>query len=299
MSMIFIVDDSSLSRNALSRLLEEEGHKVICLGDSVEASDMIVEAKPDLLLLDIVMPGLSGIELLRDLKSRECLATMPIIMVTARTGSEDLREALDAGAFDYIRKPVDPIEVLARVRSALRTREYTKKLLYLAERDGLTGLLNHKTILRELDTALAGLESLGSCLALVMCDIDFFKKINDEYGHQAGDEVLSGIGSILSNSQGSTCLAGRYGGEEFCIILGGFDRAMAVHWAEAIRSYIETREWDVVGKTLRFTMSFGIAWTEGGAEKASGARELLAEADRRLYVAKKTGRNRVVSTDEA
>jgi diguanylate cyclase (GGDEF)-like protein len=302
MSLIFIVDDSSLSRNSLTRLVEAEGHKVICLAESLEAADMIAEARPDLLLLDIVMPKVSGIELLRDLRSREALSTLPVIMVTAKTGAEDVREALDAGAFDYIRKPFETVEVLARLRSALRTREYMERLVFLAERDGLTGLYNHATILRELERELAGLEEPDSYLSVVMCDIDFFKRVNDEYGHQAGDAVLSGLGSLIASSLGSTGKAGRYGGEEFCIALGGFDRAMAARWAEALRSHVAERSWEAEGRSLRFTMSFGIASAEGGAAAAKdgkrlGSRELLAEADRRLYAAKRFGRNRVVSSD--
>jgi two-component system, cell cycle response regulator len=295
MSMIFIVDDSSLSLNAMSHILEAEGHKVICLKESLGAADMIAEAQPDLLLLDVVMPKVSGIEVLRDLKAREAMAAMPIIMVTALTDAEDVREALDAGAFDYIRKPFEAIEVMARVRSALRTREYMCKLLYLAERDGLTGLLNHATILRELESSVEALRGGGSSLSVVMCDIDFFKRINDESGHQAGDAVLAGLGRLLAESLGSTGSAGRYGGEEFCIILGGFDRAMAARWAETLRGIIEAREWEADGRKLRFTMSFGIAWAEGNEGRSP--RELLSEADGRLYAAKRGGRNRVISAD--
>jgi two-component system, cell cycle response regulator len=254
MSLIFIVDDSTLSRNSLSRLIEAEGHKAICLAESVDAADMIEEARPDLLLLDVVMPKLSGIELLKIL------------------------------------------------RSALRTREYMERLVYLAERDGLTGLYNHATFLRELERALSGLSAPGSYISVVMCDIDFFKHINDEHGHQAGDAVLAGLGSLISSSLGTTGTAGRYGGEEFCIMLGGFDRAMAARWAEALRAHIEERTWDACGISIRFTMSFGVASVEGGiAEegKRVGAREVLAEADQRLYAAKRSGRNRVVSTDAA
>jgi two-component system, cell cycle response regulator len=299
MSLIFIVDDSSLSRNSLTRLIEAEGHKVICLAESVDAADMIVEARPDLLLLDIVMPGLSGIELLRKLRGREALDTMPVIMVTAKTGAEDVREALDAGAFDYIRKPFEAVEVLARLRSALRTREYMERLVYLAERDGLTSLYNHSTILRELERQISALVEPGSCLSVVMCDIDFFKHVNDEHGHQAGDAVLSGLGKLIASSLGATGTAGRYGGEEFCVILGGFDLAMAGRWAEAMRAHVEEKGWEVPGGSLKFTMSFGVAFLEGGAGgKGSSSREILAEADKRLYAAKRTGRNRVVTAGE-
>ena len=300
MSLIFIVDDSSLSRNGMSRLIEAEGHKAICLAESVDAADMIEEAQPDLLLLDVVMPKLSGIDLLKELRSRPALDTLPVIMVTGKTDAEDVREALDAGAFDYIRKPFEPVEVLARLRSALRTREYMEKLVYLAERDGLTGLYNHATFLRELERSLAGLSAPGSYISVVMCDIDFFKRINDEHGHQAGDAVLAALGGLLSSSLGATGTAGRYGGEEFCVMLGGFDRAMAARWAEALRAHIEERTWDADGLSLRFTMSFGIASAEGGAAgegRLADSREVLAEADRRLYAAKRSGRNRVVSTD--
>jgi two-component system, cell cycle response regulator len=296
MSLIFIVDDSTLSLNALSHLLESEGHKAICLKESTDAADMISEARPDLLLLDVVMPKLGGLELLGELKARPGMDMMPVIMVTAKTDAEDVRAALDAGAFDYIRKPFEAIEVLARVRSALRTRHYMERLVYLSEHDGLTRLLNHSTILRELGRSLEALSTPGCGLTVVMCDIDYFKRINDGYGHQAGDAVLIALGKLLIDAQGATGIAGRYGGEEFCIILGGFDRAMALRWAETFRAVVEAREWEADGRRLRFTMSFGLAWTESGEGRNSG--EILAEADRRLYLAKGAGRNRVVAADQ-
>jgi two-component system cell cycle response regulator len=293
MSLIFIVDDSILSLNALSRLVEAEGHKVICLKDSADASDMIVEAAPDLLLLDVVMPKVSGIELLRDLKARDAMATMPIIMVTSRTDAVDVSEALGAGAFDYIRKPFEAIEVTARIKSALRTRKYMERLVFLAERDGLTGILNHATILRELDRELAALSSSDASLAVVMGDIDHFKEVNDKYGHQAGDAILSGLGKLFSESLGATGQAGRYGGEEFCIYLRGFDRAMVQRWAETFRKVVEERDWEAGDMQLKVTISFGVSWTEGVGKTTR--RELIAEADRRLYAAKGEGRNRVVA----
>jgi two-component system, cell cycle response regulator len=293
MSLIFIVDDSTLSLNALSRLVEAEGHKVICLKESVNASDMFIEAGPDLLLLDVVMPKVSGIELLRDLKAHDAMATMPVIMVTSRTDAEDVSEALGAGAFDYIRKPFEAIEVAARIKSALRTREYMERLVFLAERDGLTGILNHATFLRELDRELAALSGADASLAVVMGDIDHFKDINDRHGHQAGDAVLSGLGKLFSESLGATGQAGRYGGEEFCVYLRGFDRAMVQRWAETFRKVVEGRDWEAGDAALRVTISFGVAWTEGAGKTTR--RELLAEADRRLYAAKAGGRNRVVA----
>jgi two-component system cell cycle response regulator len=292
MGLIFIVDDSVLSLNALSSLLTAEGHKVICLRESVDAADMIVEARPDLLLLDVVMPGLSGLELLRDLKSRDAMETMPVIMVTAKTKADDVSEALGAGAFDYIRKPFEAIEVAARVKSALRTRSYMERLLFLSERDGLTGILNHSTILRELDKELAEIAGSDTALALIMCDIDYFKYVNDTYGHQAGDAVLAGIGKLFSESLGATGQAGRYGGEEFCVFLRGFDRQMAARWAETFRGVVEARLWEADEARISCTMSLGVACVEG--KLASNSRVLLAEADKRLYAAKAAGRNRVI-----
>jgi two-component system cell cycle response regulator len=290
MQLIFILDDSTMSLNVLSRLLEAEGYKVICLKESEDAVDMIVEAEPDLVLLDIVMPKVSGLEVLHDLKARDSCADMPVIMVTAMTDAADVSAALEAGAFDYIRKPFEAIEVTARVRSALRTREYMQKLRYLSERDGLTGLLNHATFMKALDKEVAAPSRDPKALSVVMADIDFFKAVNDRYGHQAGDALLAGLAGYLSAAVGSSGAAGRYGGEEFCVFLRGFDLGMAGRWAETFRRVIEGREWKLGEQRARATLSLGVSTQELGSSPES----LIAEADRCLYEAKKGGRNRVV-----
>ncbi|HOX31179.1 MAG TPA: diguanylate cyclase [Spirochaetales bacterium] len=290
MRLIFILDDSSLSLNALSHLLEPEGYKVICLKESEGAVDMIVEAQPDLVLLDVVMPKLSGLEVLRQLKEREECAEMPVIMVTAMTEAQDVSAALEAGAFDYIRKPFEAIEVRARVRSALRTRDYMLKLRYLSERDGLTGLLNHAAFIRALSRELAEPVGGDKALSLVMADLDFFKSVNDKHGHQAGDALLAGLGELLAKAVGRSGEAGRYGGEEFCALLRGYDLGMAGRWAEAFRKVVEERDWDLGSERIKATLSLGVASMEGSIDPAA----LIAEADRSLYEAKRGGRNRVV-----
>ncbi len=288
MVRVFILDDSALSLTALSRLLEAEGYEVLSRARSEGAVEAIVEAMPDLALLDIVMPKVSGLEVLQGIKRHEECAEMPVIMVTAKTDVMNLSAALEAGAFDYIRKPFEPVEVAARVRSALRTRDYMLKLRHLSERDGLTGLLNNTVFYKALDKELGS--GSNPILSVAMIDLDLFKSVNDRFGHQAGDLVLKGFGQLLQSAVGPSGAAARYGGEEFCVLLKGYDREMAEHWAEAFRKAIEGYGWDVAGGRIRITVSIGLAVFDGHR----GAEALVAAADRSLYEAKGAGRNRVV-----
>jgi two-component system cell cycle response regulator len=287
MDRIFVLDDSALSLTALSRLLEAEGYEVLTRGQSEGAIEAIAEAAPDLALLDIVMPKVSGLEVLQGIKRREECADMPVIMVTAKTDVMNLSAALEAGAFDYIRKPFEPVEVAARVRSALRTRDYLLKLRHLAERDGLTGLLNHTAFYKALDKELGSGEA--PIISVAMIDLDLFKSVNDRFGHQAGDLVLKGFAQLLQSAVGPSGAAARYGGEEFCVFLKGYGPEMAERWAQTFRKAIEGYSWDVAGKQIRVTVSIGVV----AFDRHRGSESLVASADASLYEAKRSGRNRV------
>ncbi|MDP3179242.1 MAG: diguanylate cyclase [Spirochaetaceae bacterium] len=289
MKRIFVVDDSSLALAALSKLLGAEGYETSLRQHPMGAAEAIAEAAPDLVLLDVVMPGMSGIELLRALKASPATTDIPVIMVTALTDAQLVHEALESGAFDYIRKPYEAIEVAARVRSALRIREYQDRLKELSQRDSLTGLLNHGTFIATLQRELEAAAAAGKPLSVAMIDLDHFKTVNDTYGHAAGDLVLAGISALLRDSVGQSGIAGRYGGEEFCVLLRGFGLAMAKRHAEAFRALVEERSWDVGSAVVKITLSSGIA----EAEASSNAGALIAAADKALYTAKKQGRNRV------
>jgi len=289
MNRIFVLDDSAMSLSALTRLLEAEGYAVIPRSLSEGAVEAIVEAAPDLALLDIVMPKVSGLEVLKGLKGRDECAELPVIMVTAKTEVTDLSAALEAGAFDYIRKPFEPMEVTARVRSALRTRDYMLTLRQLSERDGLTGLLNHSAFYKALDKELEA--GISPIVSVAMIDLDLFKTVNDRFGHLAGDLVLKGFAHLLQSAAGPSGAAARYGGEEFCVLLKGYSLEMAERWAQTFRRAVEGYSWDLAGRQIRITASIGVA----SIEERRSSEAIIAAADSSLYEAKRAGRNRVAA----
>jgi len=289
MHRVLVVDDSELSVKALRRTLEAAGYAVESEHRGTGAAEAVRRHHPDLVLLDIVMPDRTGLEALGDIKADPELATTPVIMVTSRTEAEDVRAALDGGAFDYVRKPFEELEILARVRSAIRVGEYEERLRFLSSHDGLTGLCNHMEILSRLARMLAEAARVRRPLSVLMVDIDHFKLVNDRRGHQFGDVVLRRMGEILDAHFNALGAAGRYGGEEFCVALRNLDGDMAVRSADAFRKLVAGLDWPG-HEGFALTVSVGVAVYEGGLETAD---TILAQADAALYRAKDGGRDRV------
>ena len=308
---ILVVDDHEDNIELLRARLEARGYIVDSAADGQAALDQVDRQTPDLILLDVMMPKLDGIEVVRRLKSNPALPFIPVIMQTALDSTENKVEGLDAGADDYITKPINFAELEARVNSLLRIKklqndlaEREKQLSVLNDKlreisltDGLTKVDNRRSLEERLHEMWEHSLRLHEPIAIVMCDIDKFKSVNDNYGHQAGDAVLQQFARLLKDEAREIDRVGRYGGEEFLLILPGTVLDAAVTFAERLREKVESNTFSYPGGTLRRTMSCGVGASPHPRVKDQEG--LLRAADDALYVAKETGRNRVVRFDSA
>jgi diguanylate cyclase (GGDEF)-like protein len=258
-----------------------------------------------------MMPDMDGLEVVKRLKADRNLPFIPVIMQTALDSTERMVAGLEAGADDYVTKPINFAELEARVRSLLRIKKLQQelgdrerelsqmndRLLHISLTDGLTGVDNRRALEQRLHEMFEHSLRLHEPVACVMCDIDHFKKVNDTYGHAAGDEVLKQFAEILKSEAREIDRVGRYGGEEFLLLLPGTVLDSAVTFAERLRQRVDDHTFSFEGGTLRRTMSCGVAsWPH---PRISGREEMLKAADDALYVAKELGRNRVVRFDSA
>jgi len=289
---VLVVDDNPRNIRLLTDILEDENYEVYSVDHGLPVVEMTHRLKPDIILLDIMMPGLDGFEVCRQLKNNYEIKDIPVIMVTAKTDSIDVKKALDLGAFDYIKKPLDEVEVIARVQSALRFKEHQDRLKEMAMKDGLTGLYNHTLLMELFEKEVSQRSRANSDTAFIMLDIDYFKKVNDTYGHMAGDMILKELAVILLESVRTGDVVGRYGGEEFGIVLGNTDEKSAVEICERIRQRIENNLFSTEDRNINITISMGISIKK--CDALVGTSEVIKKADEALYKAKNDGRNRVV-----
>jgi two-component system, cell cycle response regulator len=306
---ILIVDDHEDNVELLRARLEAWGYATECAVDGQEALEKIEASPPDLVLLDVMMPKIDGIEVARRVKGNESLPFIPIIMQTALDATENKVEGLNAGADDYITKPIDFAELKARMTSMLRIKrlqeeleererqlmEMNERLRHMSQTDALTGLDNRRHLEERLQEMFEHAKRLNEPFACVMCDLDRFKSVNDTYGHQAGDAVLKDFAQILRNEVREIDRAGRYGGEEFMLLLPGTVLDAGVRFADRVRKQVESHTFTFDSTEIQRTASFGIsAWPHPRISDCEG---LMRAADDALYVAKETGRNRVVRFD--
>jgi len=308
---ILVVDDHEDNIELLRARLEARGYEVEGANDGQAALDAVRRVCPDLILLDVMMPKMDGIEVVRRLKANAELPFIPVIMQTALDSTENKVEGLDAGADDYITKPINFAELEARVNSLLRIKalqtdlaarerelsELNDRLRLISLTDGLTEVENRRSLELHLHEMWQHSMRLHEPIALIICDIDKFKAVNDNYGHQAGDSVLKEFAQLLKSEAREIDRVGRYGGEEFLLILSGTVLDAAVTFAERLREKVEGHTFSYAGGTLRRTMSCGVA--AAPHPKVKDQEALLRAADDALYVAKETGRNRVVRFDSA
>jgi two-component system cell cycle response regulator len=306
---ILVVDDHEDNIELLRARLEARGYEVIGANDGQAALDQVDKECPDLILLDVMMPRMDGMEVVRRLKANQNLPFIPVIMQTALDSTENKVEGLDAGADDYITKPINFAELEARVNSLLRIKalqsalaarerelsDLNDRLRQISLTDGLTQIENRRSLEERLHDMWQHSVRLHEPIAVVMCDIDKFKNVNDTYGHQAGDSVLKEFAQLLKAEAREIDRVGRYGGEEFLLILPGTVLDAAVTFAERLREKVEKHTFSYAGGTLVRTMSCGVAASPHPKVKDQEA--LLRAADDALYVAKETGRNRVIRFD--
>ena len=296
---VLIAEDDRVTRMILQRWIEAWGYEVFIAADGTEAWKILEgERPPEIVIMDWMMPGMDGIELCQRLRDKSRAYYHYILMVTGRTESQDVVHALESGADDCIAKPFEESELRARMLVASRILKLQNELILAREelrvqamRDGLTGLWNRSAFLdlfqRELDRAKRSKGLTG----LLLLDLDHFKKVNDTYGHIAGDTVLKEIAKRLKRSVRSYDFVGRYGGEEFFIALHGCNKEQLCNRAEAIRTAVCEEFVRVDKGTIGVTVSIGavVASPDMGTIP-----EVLALADIALYKAKDAGRNRTV-----
>jgi two-component system cell cycle response regulator len=299
---ILIVDDHEDNLELLGIGLEARGFRVEKASSGQEALDMVAANPPDLILLDIMMPDLDGIQVARQIKADDRLPFIPIIMQTALDTPDDRIEGFDAGADEYVTKPVNLAVLAARVRSLLRLKSSQDELKLANERlklmsrtDSLTGLDNRGHLEERLVEMYEHSMRLHEPLSCVMCDLDHFKKVNDTHGHPAGDAVLRQVAAILRREAREIDRVGRYGGEEFMFLLPGTVLDAAVTFAERIRVAVEHHPFTFRDLTMNGTLSLGVAALPH--PRACGPDGLVKAADDALYAAKTLGRNRVVRFD--
>lgn len=301
---ILIAEDESAFRNILEETLKRWGYDVTVARDGNEAYRILqAENAPKLALLDWKMPGIEGVEICRKVREAAGESYTYIILLTSQQRDEDLVTGMEAGADDYIIKPFKHNELKVRLRAGRRILELQDELLAARDilhekaiRDSLTGLLNHEEILAILEKELARSTRDGLCVSIIMADIDHFKKINDTYGHLAGDAVLRIIARKMHSLVRSYDAIGRYGGEEFLIILPECCQERAVAFAERLRANIGRDSLDTPEGMISVTVSLGVA-TSCAAGILNGL-SLLRAADAALYKAKENGRNRVETADQ-
>jgi diguanylate cyclase (GGDEF)-like protein len=305
-SRVVVAEDDFEISTLITLTLKMEGYEVIPARDGAQALAAVREHRPDLVLLDVMMPHLSGYDVARALQADPATVAIPIIFVTARHEMDDRVVGLGL-AVDYICKPFAVPELLARVRAALRMRKLQEELRLSNERlsrlavtDELTGLANRRGFDSELEDEILRARRFGQPMAVVAFDLDRFKSINDTWGHQRGDVVLQAFARVLQGSSRRVDKTARIGGEEFVALLPATDSGGAAIFAEKVRSHTEALEIPADGDSdkLRVTVSVGVAIlsARGACERdnADLARAILKLADERLYEAKATGRNRVV-----
>lgn len=306
-----IIDDDPVTRLMLHDELEAVGISSDMAGDAESGMKLVREKKPDLCLVDWVMPGAFGTALVQAVRNDPELADTYLIMVTAMTRVEELAVAFWAGVDDYICKPIQKIELASRVRAATRLienrrllanhvrevnhlntlmREANDKLHYLATTDGLTQLSNRTSVYENLAKAWGQWQRYQTPLHIALLDADHFKQVNDQYGHAVGDAVLKQIASTLSEQTRESDFTGRFGGEEFIVGMPQLSTDGAQEAAERLRAEIDANPVVVDGRPIQVTVSIGLA--SAGPETQS-LDQLIREADEALYTAKGAGRNRV------
>lgn len=302
---ILIAEDNPVSRRVLETNLIKWGHEVVCANDGTGAWDLLQASDaPTLAILDWMMPGIDGVELCRRVRERTDTWYTYIILFTTKDRKEDVVEAMNAGADDYIVKPPDLSELQARIRAGCRIIELEQRLIKTqkalevqATRDSLTGLWNRPAILGILDRELKRSARHGIPISIGMADIDHFKDLNDSLGHVAGDAVLGELANRMDSVIREYDSIGRYGGEEFLVVFPELDEKDAINVAERMRLSISGEPFVSQDGVVPVTISIGVAATKPKAN-AGQAESLIRLADEALYMAKAQGRNRVVLKKE-
>ena len=289
---LLLVDDVPANLDVLLEHLQDKQVRLLAATSGKDALRLALENPPDLILLDVMMPGMNGYEVLRQLKNHAATREVPVIFVTAMSDSVDEAKGLAMGAVDYIAKPFVVPVLKARVKNHLELKRKSDLLAHLAQIDGLTGISNRRHLETRLHQEWDRCQRHGRPLSLVMIDVDHFKQFNDHYGHGRGDDCLRHVAMALSVcSRRSGDMLARYGGEEFMALLPDSSAEQAARVAEGLRKAVQSLgiAHGYSSSADRVTVSLGVATLV--PSKLSTADQLMAAADNALYLAKRAGRN--------
>ncbi len=289
---VLLVDDDPAMLRLLARWLTVAGYEVRTAADGNEAKAAIETRCPQIVVTDWEMPGLDGHELCRWIRAQTLPHYVYLMLLTVRGGLDDLVRGMKSGADDFLKKPIDRDELIARLSSANRVLDLEQRLSTLARCDALTGLPSRRTFFEFLQREWSRSQRYHFPLSCVMVDIDYFKRINDLYGHAAGDEVIRRVGQCLADGCRNSDVTCRYGGEEFCLLLPETNEDNAAIWANRIRQRLSEMVIEYGDQKLHITASFGIAQL---MDDTTSPEQLVDMADQALLVAKRSGRDRVVN----
>lgn len=297
--LILVVDDVTSNLKVVGSILDRVGYCTTFATNGNQALARMEKTQPDLVLLDVMMPEMNGMELCQKLKANPAYREIPIIFVTAKTDQESIIEAFEKGAVDYITKPFNAAELQARVKIHLElkhTRDELRKTMVKLEKlaitDPLTEVFNRRYLFQLAEQEFNRVSRYGSPLSALMIDADHFKQINDSYGHAVGDETLKAIAQTTQGLLRKVDFFGRIGGEEFLAFLPETNIERATHVANRIRSNISNFSLKIQQNSIQITVSIGIATYETRDRKVD---DILKRADDALYEAKRRGRNQVVA----
>jgi len=288
---ILIVDDDVSNIDILVELLDKK-YDLIPAMDGEFALEVANEDKPDLILLDIMMPIMDGFEVCKRLKENENTKNIPVIFITANSNEDNIEEAYNIGGTDYVTKPFRPKELLSRVEKELHIQDMINRLKLMASIDSMTGLFNRGYLIDISKSFLNLAKRDKNNTSIMMIDIDKFKNINDSYGHIVGDDVINTLASLLQKLSRKSDIVSRWGGEEFMILLPETNIDGAVVIAQKIRKDVE----DLVisldnNRKLKLTISIGVSMVDN--ENDTDIQSPINRADKLLYEAKNSGRNKV------
>lgn len=292
---VLVIDDDDATRKLHQRLVQCAGFQVLVAEGGKRGIALAEEFQPNVILLDVGLPQMNGYEVCRYLKDQLSTADIPVVFVTGEgAGPETIKQGFEAGADDFLTKPVNSALLIARIRVILQQQALRDAYRQLATRDALTGLTNRRQVFLGITEALMRSRRDGTSSTLIMADLDQFKSINDRWGHDFGDEVLVTFSRVLQRSESRNDTAGRIGGEEFALVLGDTSPEDGLREANRIREVFSSIVFDAGGDSKHFTCSFGVASFQG-APVTFDADQFFKQADVALYAAKTGGRNRVVA----
>jgi two-component system, cell cycle response regulator len=294
---ILVAEDDTLSRVMLQKSLERAGYEVIAVNNGERSiAALHAEDPPRLALLDWVMPEKDGIEVCREIRSHRERPYTYLILLSSKESKREIVEGLEAGADDYLTKPYDEEELKARLRTGERILELEDRLVearenmrFQATHDPLTSLWNRGVIEEFLGREIRRSRRENSCTVVMLCDVDHFKQVNDQFGHNIGDDVLRELARRLQRSVRSYDMVGRFGGEEFLVILNRCDPGTAMTRAENLRAMVAKQPFQTRANPLAITISVGVALSCDFLQENPD--EILAAVDEALYAAKNAGRN--------